>query len=122
MSRMWIERREKDNGAEGEERRVHCVSFCVMQEGEHWPGTAPVDRNLRPVIEAEYWPARASSRHEATVSWPTTSDKRPELAYLLGHALQFAALEARTGQVAVVFLYGARFEPEPALPALPVAS
>lgn len=94
---MWIERRLA--GAQ-------TVRFCVMEEGAYWPDKPKVAENLRPVIAAEIWRAG-----DPQVSWPSTTDKRPELAMMLGHALQFAAIEATTGRVARVFHHGGHFAP-----------
>lgn len=122
--RMWIERRVRANGYEPGDPlyRVTCVTFDVMQEGEYWPRSPKVATNLRPVVTATLYPEQRTdgliSREAAQVSWPSTSDKRPELAYMLGHALQFAALEARVGKPARVFHNGGYFEPSPTLPAV----
>lgn len=91
MARMWVEREERDNGAEGEDRRVHAVLFSVMEEGVTWQDS---DR-LRPLITVEVWPPRPGFGNPSPeVTWPSTSDKRPQLALMAAAALTLAAAEA----------------------------
>lgn len=83
---MWIERREGRG----------VVRFAVVEQG--------ADRATHTVVQAELWDG-------VDVHWPAISDRRPALAMMLGHALQFAAIEAQTGETARVFLNGGHFAP-----------
>lgn len=102
MTKMWIERRALDDG--------RTIKFCVMEEGQYWPNQPRVAANLRPICAAELWLPRTGDR-DPQVSWPSTSDKRPALAMMLGHAMQFAAIEAEHGTTARVFQNGGHFAP-----------
>lgn len=113
MSKIWIERRERDNGGEGEDRRISHVLYSVLEEGEYWPGMKRIPENLRPVIEASFWPPSApqfGGPRDPQVSWPSTSDKRPRLARALALAMLYAAEEAETEMVPGPFTDGGTLE------------
>lgn len=75
------------------EPRHGPVEFQVYEEG----GPTWKDGSPRDVVTVEVWPGWDGVRPK-TVSWPSTSDKRPVLAMALACALAMAAEEAMQPQ------------------------
>lgn len=76
---------------EREDRGV-LVEFHIYEDGgPTWVTGAP-----RPLVSVQYWrPDDVGRDKEPRVSWPSTSDKRPDLAFALAIALALAADEAQ---------------------------
>jgi hypothetical protein len=85
----YVERYERDNGYDDEQ----FITFNVFQEGgSFWTESGEPRPEL--AVELTIGGVRFGQPRGPEVSWPSTSDKRPELARALAAALQMAADEA----------------------------
>jgi hypothetical protein len=73
------------------ERSDDHVVFDIFEDGVVWPETGTPRSILD--VDVTNW-ERYGGRANPEVSWPSTSDQRPELALALAAALTLAAEEA----------------------------